>query len=132
VTVDSKEYIAMMATAIREALDDDLPIQVSFCPGNGTRYALMFTPVAAASAYSPGDQVMAEHGVVVSMLNGPGSAYVFDLLADVPIAWYIAEKLKVPDACGAALHILFSAISGSMPHSSMEDATIGQTAGIRS
>lgn len=102
------DKIAEAAEQASIAIDTKIPAVVDYCPGNGTRYTLVFTPLTDPE----GIKAVGGVDVVVSLVNFQ-SAWAFDF-PGYHTDDYVEEKLfskigGLPDAHAVAT--LFNAIS---------------------
>ncbi len=94
--------------------DDEIPKVVEACPGNGTRYLLVLTPVPNSDAARLlGAEV---RSVIVSLWPGTpqSTCAVFRTHAYLAPS-YVAEKLRVNDIDAAALATILGELLGR-PH----------------
>lgn len=118
----TQTHFTVSAPAIAIGLqDDEIPEVIESCPGNGTRYVLILTPVPNSDA----DRVLGSaHGaVLVSLWPGDRSSAcaVFRRNAGYLAPSYVAEKLRVNvDDAEALAVILGEALDRPHPGSANE------------
>lgn len=108
---------------IRARLEDGLTVEISYEPGDMTRYELVFNRVATNERLHGIGGIVGlgndrSPWVLVSLLNcgTRGSAAVFALLEGDPgHPSYISEKLIDNESSAHALHELFAHIAGVAP-----------------
>lgn len=132
---ETYEALRGLGGAIRATLQDGFTARVRYTPGNMTAYDLTFTPFGDATVVSgPLTETPAHEPDMVLVSWVDTSAYPFRLLnresGGLPNAHYIGEKMKMLTDDGApredahALHLLFAAIIGEEPWSTLREAGI--------
>ena len=94
-----------------------VPVRAEFCPGNGTRYDLVFVPAAATEQLFSGPPLVewAGDNVFVSLVDWKGSkSYPFRLDHQIHPS-YVAEHLAINETDAHAVNCLFGAIAGVAP-----------------
>jgi hypothetical protein len=114
------EGISLLGRDAADVLHATGSVRIEFQPGNGTRYDVLVV--------RDPDRVGPENGnggnrLFVAVLNY-GTVYEF-AGDDVPVPWYLADKLASGNgADGAALHLLMAALLGVDSHASLADAGV--------
>lgn len=128
--IEIREALKSTGERVRAWLLDGRPVMLRYTPGNGTAYDLLFTPGWQTVMPLGGEMIESaqfppEVGVVyVSRLGGSGGSYPWRW-DHAPHANYVAEKWANDRmADGAAITLLFAAISQTEPMCSLADADI--------
>lgn len=79
------------------------PVTLSFCPGDGTKYALMFTPEPAVREFETYQSypMLRPTEAVLTVIGPSQAAAIIDAHGD-PVADYVRTTLKIDNRCTIA------------------------------